>query len=86
MSHVRRYPLGGTRELRVATSGTDHLVVIATHDAQRCTSGPLAIPAAALDTLRSALADVAGETGNTEAHDHERAATRTPERDGGTTT
>ncbi len=73
---VARYPLGGTRELRVAR--TRGLVVLAVHDADRCTSGPLAVSDEALDTVRSALADVAGETGATEATDPELAATRTP--------
>jgi hypothetical protein len=75
---VHRYPLGGTRELRIARSPRDHLVVMSVHDCNCCVSGPLAVPAVALDTLRSALADVAGETGNTEASvEPERAATRT---------
>jgi hypothetical protein len=71
---VARYPLGGTRELRVTRARG--LLFVAVHDADRCVSGPLAVSAEALDTLRSALADAAGETGSSEATDPERPATR----------
>ena len=83
---VRRYPIGAINglpsELRVATS--HGLVVVAVHRGDRCASGPLAIPADALDTLRSALGDVLGEHGAEEATDLERAATREPRSDRGT--
>ncbi|HLK93935.1 MAG TPA: hypothetical protein VKZ18_28845 [Polyangia bacterium] len=76
---VRRYPIGAVNglpaELRVVVS--NGLVVVALHRADRCASGPLAIPAAALDTLRSALSDVAGETGHEAATEPDLAATGT---------
>ena len=66
---VRRYPIGAIggipAELRVVTN--HGLVVVAIHRRDRSSSGPLAIPVSALDTLRSALADAAGETGSSEA-------------------
>jgi hypothetical protein len=60
-----RYPLGGGRELKVTRAAG--LAVLSVVMGDRCTSGPLAVPEDALDTLRSALADVAGETGATAA-------------------
>ncbi|HVV50495.1 MAG TPA: hypothetical protein VHO06_12595 [Polyangia bacterium] len=83
---IRRYSLGAINglpaELRVAEAYG--LVVVALHRADRCASGPLAIPVAALDTLRSALGDVAGEHGSEAATDPERPATRTPRSQEGT--
>lgn len=85
---LAHYPLGGRRQLRITRVGD--LIVMAVHDGAvckgedqhvigGCLSGPLAVPkGAALDTFRSALADVAGETGSREATDPELAATRTP--------
>ena len=70
-------------ELRVTRTANDS-VVIALHRGDRCASGPLAIPADALDTLRSALADLAGETGHGEATDAERPATCERRSDRGT--
>ena len=74
---VKRYPLQGGRELRTARASTG-LLVVAIHHAGRCVTGPLAIREADLDTLRSALADLAGETGPEAATDVERPATGTP--------
>lgn len=60
--------LGGTRELR-ATKTSAGLVVVSIMDIAlgRSVSGPLALPLEQLDTLRSALADLAGETGSQQA-------------------
>jgi hypothetical protein len=64
---VACYPLPDLRELRVTR--THGRVIVAVHDigGARCSSGPLAIREGELDALRSALADLAGETGSTEA-------------------
>lgn len=62
---MNRYPLDGGRELQVTRVAG--LAVVSVVAGDRCTSGPLAVPEADLDTLRSALADLAGETGQTEA-------------------
>ncbi len=73
---VDRIRIGGTRELRITRARG--LLFIALHDGDRCASGPLGVPFDAVETLRSALGDVLGEHGSTEATDPERAATRTP--------
>ncbi len=77
---VHRYKVGAINglpaELRVVVN--HGLVVVALHRADRCASGPLAIPAEALDTLRSALGDLVGEHGPEAATEPERTAARTP--------
>lgn len=68
MTQLRRYPMKNGREVRVAT-GHDRIVV-AVHDAGagvRHAVREISVTAEELDTLRSALADAAGETGATEA-------------------
>lgn len=66
---VNRYPLPGGRELRATR--TRGLVFVAVHivGGGGCSSGPLAVREDELDSLRSALADLAGETGGREATD-----------------
>lgn len=68
MTIVRRYPMRNGREIRIAVL-RDH-VVVALHDAgavPRHAVKAISLSSAELDTLRSALADVAGETGPVEA-------------------
>ncbi|HZL19809.1 MAG TPA: hypothetical protein VFG23_18890 [Polyangia bacterium] len=67
---AHRYPLCGTRELRVAR--THGVVFVAVHDLQladgrRALSGTLAVRDAELDALRSALADLSDDAGPAEA-------------------
>ncbi|HVV50744.1 MAG TPA: hypothetical protein VHO06_13855 [Polyangia bacterium] len=61
---VRRYPLGGLRELR--TNRVQGKVFLAIHVHDGLPADPrhkgLVLEDAELDTLRSALADLAGET------------------------
>ena len=74
---VNRYPLPGGRELRATR--TRGLVFVAVHViGGGCASGPLAVREDEIDALRSALADLAGETGSSEATEPAIAATRTP--------
>ncbi len=63
---VTRYPLANGRELH--TTRTLGLIFLAVHPiGGAATAGAMAIRDAELDTLRSALADLAGETGPEEA-------------------
>jgi hypothetical protein len=68
VTQLRRYPMKNGREVRIAT-GHGHIVV-AVHDAfagVRNAVKEITVTPEELDTLRSALADVAGETGPSEA-------------------
>jgi len=66
---VRRYPLGGLRELRTTRTQGKVFLAIHVHDGRVVDKrhNGLALEDAELDTLRSALADLAGETGPSEA-------------------
>jgi len=58
---VQRYKLPGNRELR--TGRAHGRIFVGVYDvAGSCSSGPLALREDELDSLRSALADLAGET------------------------
>lgn len=59
---VHRFRLGGTRELRVARTATG-LVALAIHDAERCVSGPMALPVDQLAVLLHALEKLTVEIG-----------------------
>ena len=66
--NVRRWPLGDLRELRAVRS--HGRIILTTHDIGSngpSRSGPFAFLDGDLDTVRSALADLAGETGASEA-------------------
>lgn len=74
---VARYRMAAGRELR--TTRTHGRIFLAVHLlGGATTSGSMAIREDELDALRSALADLAGETGSSEATEPAIAATRTP--------
>jgi hypothetical protein len=82
--NVRRYPLAGGRELR--STRAHGRIFLAVHlVGGGSVSGAMAIREDELDTLRSALADLSGETGAEEAtSDGQALRQRDVSRGGGT--